>query len=111
MALGLLRCLNEEGRGVPADVSVIGFDDIPEAEFFSPPLTTVRQDFAEMGRRGVALLLEEIGSPQRSGTRVTVPATLVERASTASPSPSARWSSAPVTARNSVPPSASPRTR
>jgi DNA-binding LacI/PurR family transcriptional regulator len=90
MALGLLRCLGEQGRGVPADVSVIGFDDIPEAEFFSPPLTTVRQDFAEMGRRGVALLLEEIGSPQRSGTRVTVPATLVERASTAAPNPSAR---------------------
>jgi len=86
MALGLLRCLSEQGRSVPADVSVIGFDDIPEAEFFGPPLTTVRQDFAEMGRRGVALLLEEIGSPQRSGTRVTVPATLVERASTAAPS-------------------------
>ena len=85
MALGLLRCLNEQGRSVPADVSVIGFDDIPEAEFFSPPLTTVRQDFAEMGRRGVALLLEEIGAPQRSGTRVTVPATLVERSSTAPP--------------------------
>jgi DNA-binding LacI/PurR family transcriptional regulator len=70
---------------VPGDVSVIGFDDIPEAEFFSPPLTTVRQDFAEMGRRGVALLLDEIGSPQRSGMRVTVPATLIERASTAPP--------------------------
>jgi DNA-binding LacI/PurR family transcriptional regulator len=85
MALGLLRCLNEHGRSVPRDVSVIGFDDIPEAEFFSPPLTTVRQDFAEMGRRGVALLLDEIGSPQRSGKRVTVPASLIERSSTAPP--------------------------
>jgi Transcriptional regulators len=45
MALGLLRALGEQGRRVPEDVSVVGFDDIPEAAFFRPPLTTVRQDF------------------------------------------------------------------
>ncbi|MDX6721937.1 MAG: hypothetical protein QOD73_341, partial [Solirubrobacteraceae bacterium] len=49
------------------------------------PLTTVRQDFAEMGRRGLHLLLEEITAGQRSQTRVTVPATLVERSSTGPP--------------------------
>ena len=81
---------HEQGRGVPADVSVVGFDDIPEAEFFTPAADDGAPGLHEMGRRGVALLLEEIGSPQRSGTRVTVPATLVERASTAAPSPSAR---------------------
>ena len=85
MALGLLRCLQEHGRAVPEDVSVIGFDDVPEAEFFSPPLTTVRQDFAEMGRRGVSLLLEEISSGRRSSERVTVPTQLIERSSTAPP--------------------------
>ncbi|MEA2284134.1 MAG: hypothetical protein QOJ21_177 [Solirubrobacteraceae bacterium] len=85
MALGLLRVLHEHGRRVPGDVSVVGFDDIPEAEFFTPPLTTVRQDFAEMGRRALHLLLEEIESKERSRTRVTVPASLVERASTGSP--------------------------
>ncbi|MFD7691665.1 LacI family DNA-binding transcriptional regulator, partial [Streptomyces sp. NPDC059781] len=50
MALGLLRALHERGRRVPEDVSVIGFDDIPEASSFLPPLTTLHQDFAEVGR-------------------------------------------------------------
>jgi DNA-binding LacI/PurR family transcriptional regulator len=42
---------------VPEDLAVVGFDDIPEAAFFAPPLTTVRQDFPELGRRGVARLV------------------------------------------------------
>lgn len=50
MALGLLRALHERGRKVPEDVSVIGFDDIPGAGSFLPPLTTVHQGFAEVGR-------------------------------------------------------------
>ena len=49
MALGLLRALDERGRRVPEDVSVVGFDDLPEAAYFIPPLTTVRQDFDEVG--------------------------------------------------------------
>jgi DNA-binding LacI/PurR family transcriptional regulator len=85
MALGLLRTLHEQGREVPGDVSVVGFDDIPEAEFFTPPLTTVRQDFNEMGRRSLHLLLEEIAAGERSPKRVTVPAELVRRSSTAPP--------------------------
>jgi DNA-binding LacI/PurR family transcriptional regulator len=85
MALGLLRALHEQGREVPGDVSVVGFDDIPEAAFFTPPLTTVRQDFNEMGRRSLHLLLDQIASGERSLTRETVPAELVERASTAPP--------------------------
>ena len=60
MALGLLAALHEEGLSVPGDVSVVGFDDLPEAPYFSPPLTTVRQDFAELGRRGVQLLLARL---------------------------------------------------
>ena len=51
MALGALRALSEAGRRVPHDVSVVGFDGIPQGEFFNPPLTTVRQNFTEMGRR------------------------------------------------------------
>jgi DNA-binding LacI/PurR family transcriptional regulator len=85
MALGLLRALHEAGRDVPGDVSLVGFDDIPEAEFFTPPLTTVRQDFNEMGRRSLHLLLAEIEAKTRSSERVTVPAALIERASTAPP--------------------------
>ncbi|MFE4950071.1 LacI family DNA-binding transcriptional regulator [Leifsonia sp. NPDC056665] len=57
MALGLLHAARERGRRVPEDLAVVGFDDIPEAAYFAPPLTTVRQDFAELGRRGVARLV------------------------------------------------------
>lgn len=57
MALGLLHAIREEGLDVPGDISIVGFDDIPEAAHFSPPLTTVRQDFPELGRRCVDLLL------------------------------------------------------
>ena len=78
------RCTSS-GRDVPGDVSIVGFDDIPESEFFTPPLTTVRQDFNEMGRRSLHLLLEEIESGSRSNARATVPASLVVRASTAAP--------------------------
>ena len=46
MALGALRALHEAGCEIPRQVSVVGFDDIPEAQYFTPPLTTVRQDFA-----------------------------------------------------------------
>jgi DNA-binding LacI/PurR family transcriptional regulator len=60
MALGLLAALHEEGLSVPGDVSVVGFDDLPEAPYLAPPLTTVRQDFAELGRRGVQLVLARL---------------------------------------------------
>ena len=83
MALGLLRVLHETGRDVPHEVSVVGFDDVPEAAYFTPPLTTVRQDFMEMGRRSLHLLLSEIGNGTRSTTRETVPSELIVRASTA----------------------------
>ena len=51
MALGLLHALDDHGVAVPSAVSIVGFDDIPEAAHFSPPLTTIRQDFTELGKR------------------------------------------------------------
>jgi DNA-binding LacI/PurR family transcriptional regulator len=84
MALGVLRSLHEAGRRIPADISVVGFDDIPEAEYFTPPLTTVRQNFNEMGRRSLLLLLEQIESRSRAPVRETVPPELIVRASTTS---------------------------
>ncbi len=60
MALGLLHALHESGRTVPGEVSVVGYDDIPEAAHLLPPLTTVRTDFAEIGTRSLRLLLDRI---------------------------------------------------
>uniref|UniRef100_A0A942YEF2 Substrate-binding domain-containing protein n=1 Tax=Neobacillus citreus TaxID=2833578 RepID=A0A942YEF2_9BACI len=54
MALGVLHAFAEEGLRVPDDIAVVGFDDIPEAAHFTPPLTTVRQDFVAMGERVLA---------------------------------------------------------
>jgi DNA-binding LacI/PurR family transcriptional regulator len=82
MALGVLRSLHEAGRRIPGDISVVGFDDIPESGYFTPPLTTVRQNFNEMGRRSLLLLLEQIESGVRTARRETVAPELVVRAST-----------------------------
>jgi DNA-binding LacI/PurR family transcriptional regulator len=82
MALGVLRALHDHGRQVPGHVSLIGFDDLPEVAYLTPRLTTVRQDFAEVGRRGLALLVEQIESEVKEPRRVVVAATLVIRDST-----------------------------
>lgn len=83
MALGVMLALREAGRNVPGDVSVVGFDDTPESEFYAPPLTTVRQDFTELGQRCVDLLL---GAIDGGGVeQVRIEPTLVVRASTAAP--------------------------
>ncbi|MEU9917028.1 LacI family DNA-binding transcriptional regulator [Streptomyces sp. NPDC051001] len=86
MALGLLRAFHERGRTVPDDISVVGFDDIPEAAFFVPPLTTVHQDFAEVGHRCVQKALQQIRTRDGSGPGTDlVPTRLVLRQSTAPP--------------------------
>ena len=84
MALGAMHALTANGVRIPQDVSVVGFDDIPEAEHFSPPLTTVRQDFAELGRTVMSTLLELLLDESAERAPHPVP-TLVVRASTAAP--------------------------
>lgn len=84
MALGLLRALNEAGIRVPEDVSVVGFDDLPESGFFTPPLTTVRQDFQELGRRTMALILRVLHGELEASLPLVEPV-LVVRSSTAPP--------------------------
>jgi DNA-binding LacI/PurR family transcriptional regulator len=90
MALGILRAVHEAGRAVPRELSVAGFDDIPEAQYFTPPLTTVRQDFMEVGRQSLMLLLAQMSGPARSSSRVVVEPELTVRESTAAPAPRAR---------------------
>lgn len=85
MAPGIVRALHDRGRSVPGDVSVVGFDDIAEAAYFLPPLTTVRQNFAEVGALGVARLLAQLQGDPVTGSVDTVPPELVVRASTAPP--------------------------
>jgi len=60
MAIGALRCCHERGLKVPKDLSIVGFDDITEASYTCPALTTIHQDKFEMGRRGMKLLLNLI---------------------------------------------------
>ena len=83
MALGVLRALHEAGREIPRQVSVVGFDDIPEAAYYTPPLTTVRQDFREIGSRSLRLLLEMIADVGEAQSPPPVPPELILRSSTA----------------------------
>ena len=82
MALGVLLALKQAGRRIPDDVSVVGFDDIPEAAFFDPPLTTIRQDFEELGRRSMRLLLQALESGSTASS-APVPPEFLDRRSTA----------------------------
>jgi DNA-binding LacI/PurR family transcriptional regulator len=64
MALGALRALHEAGLVVPQDVSLVGFEDIPEAAFFNPPLTTVRQSYVQLGMTGFEYLMRLMDDPE-----------------------------------------------
>lgn len=79
MAMSALRALAERGRQVPADVAVVGFDDIPLASFTSPPLTTVRQDIVGGGRLLVEKLMEQIAG--QNSEAAVLGAELIVRAS------------------------------
>ena len=81
MALGLMHAIRDEGLDVPHDISIVGFDDIPEAAHFWPPLTTVRQDFAELGRRCVEILLGPADANHESAPATITPE-LIVRSST-----------------------------
>ncbi|MFX0537098.1 LacI family DNA-binding transcriptional regulator [Ornithinimicrobium sp. Y1847] len=84
MALGVLTALHEAGRRVPEDISVVGYDDIPEAAWLLPGLTTVEQRFVEVGRLGIDQMVLAIKG-RAPEPEVLVRPTLIERASTAAP--------------------------
>lgn len=88
-AIGALRAARAAGRRVPADLSIVGFDDIDLAGWTDPPLTTVAQPTAEMGRRAVEHLAARLEAGATSiddgSVIIHLPAVLVERGSTAPP--------------------------
>jgi DNA-binding LacI/PurR family transcriptional regulator len=83
LALGLQKALKLRGIRVPQDVSLIGFDDIPEAPYFETPLTTIRQDFNQLGEAAMSLLLGELDVNKSAAAEPVTPR-LVIRESTAS---------------------------
>ncbi|TFC37437.1 LacI family DNA-binding transcriptional regulator [Cryobacterium sp. TMT2-42-4] len=85
MALGFMHACREAGLDLPRDMSIVGYDDIPEAAHFWPPLTTVRQDFAELGRRCIALLLSNLSGGVPIERSDPIVPELIVRGSTAPP--------------------------
>jgi len=83
MAVGAIRAIRDAGKRVPEDISVIGFDDMPLASYFDPPLTTLRQDMPEIGRQAARLLVGHLENPGSPMQHLRLPAQLVVRASTA----------------------------
>ena len=81
MAMGAIWALNAAGLRVPEDVAVVGFDDIPAAADFTPPLTTVRQSGRDMGRVATQMLLKLIAGEPVIERKVVLPAELVIRKS------------------------------
>jgi DNA-binding LacI/PurR family transcriptional regulator len=83
MALGAMRALREQRLRIPEDVSVVGFDDVPESAYFEPPLTTVRQDFAALGRESAVYLIDLIEQGETPLRQRVLAPELIARCSTA----------------------------
>lgn len=81
MALGVMEAARERGLTLPGDLSVVGFDDIPQAQHVHPALTTVHQSLEEMGRSAAHLLLKYIAQPTAEIERIELPTRLVVRES------------------------------
>lgn len=85
MALGVYEALAERGLSVPAEMSVVGFDDLPEARWIAPALTTIRQPLSEMAATALHLLVRMMDGERPESTRTELSTRLVERASTTGP--------------------------
>ena len=85
IAIGAMKAAHERGLRVPEDVSIVGFDDLPHATIVTPPLTTIRQPLAEMGRAGVGLVLRLLGSQRLEAPQIELPTRMIVRESTAPP--------------------------
>ncbi len=87
LAIGALRAANDLGLRVPADLSIVGYDDIPLASYLAPRLTTSSKDMVKVGREAAKMLLARIRDPDRPHQRVDVQARFIIRESTG-PAPS-----------------------
>jgi LacI family transcriptional regulator len=86
-AIAAMEVAQQAGLDVPGDLSVIGFDDVPEAAAATPPLSTVRQPIQAMGAAAVRMLVALLDGEAPDSTHVRLPTTLVPRGSTAAPRP------------------------
>jgi LacI family transcriptional regulator len=84
-AIGAIRAFRDAGLGVPDDISVVGFDDIEQAAFNIPRLTTIRQPLLNMGELAARTLIKRIEQPAEKSREVLVEPKLVVRESTAPP--------------------------
>jgi len=81
MAMGAMDAVRERGKRIPEDVSIIGFDDIPQASMVHPGLTTIRQPLQNMGSVAAQMLLDRLKNPEISQKRIELPTNLVVRES------------------------------
>jgi LacI family transcriptional regulator len=100
MAVGVMSAMTERGIVVPDQMSVVGFDDIPIAHYVVPPLTTIRVDIAEVGRRSFALVCDAIREGSRPKRQECIGTTIVVRKSSAPPQPVNKTSAQPVRKRH-----------
>jgi LacI family transcriptional regulator len=85
MAMGAMDAVRSRGLRVPEDVSILGFDDIPQAASVRPALTTVHQPLEQMGRVAIQMLLDLLKNPEKDISRIELPTELIVRSSTSSP--------------------------
>jgi LacI family transcriptional regulator len=85
MAMAAMDAVRERGMRIPEDISIIGFDDIPQASLIRPSLTTIRQPLEQMGRIAAQMLFEILRNPDHKYKRVELPTELIVRDSIAKP--------------------------
>lgn len=85
MALGALRALHQAGLQIPAEMSVVGYDDTAESAWYQPPLTTVRQDSKQLGERSVDWLVQQLGERENPARMQPFATELIIRETTAAP--------------------------
>jgi LacI family transcriptional regulator len=82
MAMGAMDAIRHCGLRIPDDISIVGFDNIPQAAMVYPPLTTVQQPLEQMGRVATQVLLDMLSDPEKKITRLELPTELIVRSST-----------------------------